>query len=230
MLIEGRRLEQIQNKRLNANRHHNRTKFETPSRKGVEKVLTTTFDTLLERTFGKSGKLSNMAITCAFVSFLSIGTFLCAYNVAGSTWARYGGVYSYILTVGFCATAFSAQTVSQIIRIITNIVAKNKGQEPRVFKEEDPLYAKLIKKAFRVTKEKGVNLFSPLKERSFSKTTRVNVHVRANARAHRRASRPAFARSSDEGSGDSSGDADSGDSPGPSYSLTLSAEAALTYV
>ena len=183
--------------------------------------MTTIFDTLLERAFGKSGKLSNMAITCAFVSFLSIGMFLCAYSAAGLTWARYGGVSSYILAIGFCVVAFSAQTVTQIIRIISNAVAKNNGQEPRVFKEDDPLYAKLIKKAYRATKEKGVNLFSPLKVHSFSKTTRVNVHVRANARTHRRASRPAFARSSDEGSSDSSEDSDSGDSIDPSYSLTF---------
>ena len=198
--------------------------LKAPSREGVEKILTMTFDRLLDSAFGKFSKQSNMAVTCAFVSFFGIGTFLCVYSVAGLTLAKYAGIASLFLAVVLCAVAFLAQTILQVIRFISNTVAKYKGQEPRVFKEDDPLYAKFIKKTFRVTKEKGVNLFRPLKARSFSKAVRVNVHVRANARsnarAYNRASRPTFVRSS-EGSNDSSGDSDSGDSPGQSNLLTF---------
>ena len=125
------------------------------------------------------------------------------------------------LAMASAAVAFAAQTVSQIIRSISAIAAIRTGQKPRVFKEEDPLYAKLIKKAFKATKEKGVNLFRPTKTPSLSKAIRVNVHVRANARAYHSASRPASERSSGEGSSDSAGESDSGDGPGPSHRLTF---------
>jgi len=126
-----------------------------------------------------------------------------------------------LLMIVSAAVAFSAQTVSQIIRILSKTAARNKGQESCVFKEDDPLYAKLIKKTFRVTKDKGINLFHSIKARSLTKAIRVNAHVRTNARAYNRASRPTIARSSGEGSSDNSGESDSGDSPGPSYPLTF---------
>jgi len=133
--------------------------------------------------FRKSSKLSNSAITSAFASFLSMAVPLCVYRATESDWGSYAGAACMLLMIVSAAVAFSAQTVSQIIRFLSKTAARNIGQESCVFKEDDPLYAKLIKKTFRVTKDKGVNLFHSFKARSFSKVIRVNAHVRTNARA-----------------------------------------------
>ena len=180
--------------------------------------MTMIFDRLLGFIFDKSSKSSNIGLTCAFASLFS----LCALvPVCIATGSSYLVGLCVNLAIVSAVVSFSAQTISQIIRFISAIMAKFTGRKPRVFKEEDPLYAKFIKKTFKATKEKGANLFRTTKAISLSNAFRVNVHVRANARAYRSASRPAFTRSSGEGSSDNSGESDSGDSPGPSYLLTF---------
>jgi hypothetical protein len=178
------------------------------------------FDQLLERAFGKSSKLSNIAITCGFASFLAMTALFPVYRATGAVWASRAGIGCFALAVVFCAAAFSAQTVSQVIRLLLSFYAKARGTKPNTLKEDDPLYAKLIKKAFRITKAKGSDSFRPLKISTVSRVSRSNVRLRAR-RAYRRAPRPAFAHpSGGGGSGDSSGDSDSGDPPGPSNHTT----------
>jgi hypothetical protein len=112
---------------------------------------------------------------------------------------------------------------------LSALVAWIKGQKAPVFKEEEHYYSKLVKKAFKITKEKGTDLFSSIKTTTCHRVSRVIVRVRANARAYRGARRPAFAHSSLDGGGgggsDDSGDSDQGDPPGPLHrtaSLKLS--------
>lgn len=182
--------------------------------------MTTAFGKILGLTFGKSGKLSNLAIDCTLVSSLLTVAFLGVYSATGLRWVSYAGVTCLALSIVFSAAAFSAQTISQVIRFFSKIMAKNRGEESPVFQEDAPLYAKLVKKAFKTTKEKGVNLFRPHKARSSSKT-RSNVRVRANRRTHRRVARPTFARPSGDGNGDSSGDSDPGEPPRSPFVLAF---------
>jgi hypothetical protein len=119
------------------------------------------------------------------------------------------------------AIAFSARKISQAVRALSSLVARIKRQKAPVFKEEEHYYSKLIKKAFKITKEKGTDLFSSIKITTYSRASRVIVRVRSNARAYRSARRPAFAHSSLDGGGGGgngdSGDSDSGDPPGPPH-------------
>jgi hypothetical protein len=185
------------------------------------KVLTMIFDQALERIFGKSGKLLNIAHDACLAMLICTVALLPVYKTTGAEWASLAGVACLFAAIIFEAIAFSAQSISQLIRLLSNIVAKINGQEPTVFKEDDPLYAKLIKKAFKITKARSANLFSPRKVSGFSRVSSIRTRVRTNARTHGRASRTSFARSSggSVSSGDS-GESDSGDPPGPSHHLT----------
>jgi hypothetical protein len=121
--------------------------------------------------------------------------------------------------------AFSARKISQAVRALSALVARIKRQKAPEFKEEEHYYSKLIKKAFKVTKEKGTDLFSSIKTTACRGVSRVIVRVRSNARAYRNARRPAFAHSSLDGGGgggsDDSGDSDQGDPLGPSHRTAL---------
>ena len=183
--------------------------------------MTIAFGRLLGQTFEKSSKLTNLAVDCSFVSCLLIGAFLGIYSATGLQWASRAGAACLVLAIASATVAFSAQTVSQVIRFSSKIAAKSEGSEAPVFKEDAPLYAKLIKKVLKTTNEKGINPFRPLKARSSSSATRNNVHIRANARTHRRAARPTFARPSGDGNADSSGESDSGEPPRPPFVLAL---------
>jgi hypothetical protein len=190
-----------------------------------------TFDRLIKRVFNKSSRLSNIALTCSFASFLFMIALLAVFQRTGAKWASYTGVASFFSAIVFCAVALGAQNVSQAIRVVSQVrmkIRENQGnpEDPPSFKEDDPLYAKLIKKAFRVTAAKGADFLKPLKMVLLtpSRSLRVTVHARNNARSYRRALRPAFAHASSDGgggNGDSSGESDSGDPPGPSHHTPL---------
>jgi hypothetical protein len=180
------------------------------------------FYQLLERTFGKSSKSTNIAISLSFASFLLTIALLPVYRATGSVWASYAGAACFVLAIAFCAIALSAQTVTQIVILLSGRMAKIFGFEPHVFKEDVPQYAKIIKKAYRITKATGANLFKSIKTPALSRVYRVIARIRTNARSYRRPPRPVFAHASPRGgggggSGDDSGDSDQGDPPGPSY-------------
>ena len=184
--------------------------------------MTMIFKQFLERAFGKSSKGSNTAHSGCFEMILCVALFLAVYVTTGAIWASYAGAACIVMAIILGAAAFLSQSVSQLICWLETVRAKKCGEKPRVFKEDDPLCAKLIRKAFNVTAakaKKATNLFSPTKAVNPVQVSRTNTRIRTNTRAHRRAPRPAFARSSHGGGegGDDSGDSDQGDPPGPSH-------------
>ena len=186
--------------------------------------MTITFAQFLERAFGKSGKGSNIAHSACFEMIICIVPLLVIYRITGAAWAAYAGAACIVLAGIFGAAALLSQLVSQLIKWLEVIRAKINCEEPRVFKEDDPLCAKLIRKAFNVTAiraKRAADLFSPIrKAANHVRVVRANVRTRTNTRAHRRAPRPAFAHSSRDGGGgesDDSGDSDQGDPPGHSH-------------
>jgi hypothetical protein len=93
--------------------------------------------------------------------------------------------------------------------LLSKVTAKINKQEAPVFREEPPLYAKVIKKVFIATQEKGANLFRTLKMCPLSKIAQRKSNIRAG-RAYRNPSRSAVHASSSSGSsGD--GESDSGE-------------------
>jgi hypothetical protein len=189
--------------------------------------LTITFAQFFERAFGKSGKGSNIAHSACFEMILCIILFLVIYGMTGAKWAAYAGSTCIALAVIFGAAAVLSQSVSQLIRWLESIRAKISGEEPRVFKEDDPLCSKIIRNAFTATAtraKRATGLFSPIKAANPARVFRVNARVRSNARAHRHASHLAFAHSSHDGGGgndDSGGSDSSGDPPEPPYHTAL---------
>ena len=178
------------------------------------KGLSTVFGRLLAHVFGKSSRLSNLAITCSFASFLTMCALFGAYRATNSLWVSYMAAAFIVLAIVSCVVAFFAQTISQIIRLLS----KSTDQGPRVFKEGAPQYAKFFN-VFRMKKNKGSNLFKTFKTKACQKVSAIVTYVHSNGRAYHRASRPAFAHASFDsatGSGDS-GDSDQGDPPDPSH-------------
>jgi hypothetical protein len=128
--------------------------------------LTITFAQFLEWAFGKSGKGSNIAHSGCFEMIPCIVLFLAIYRMTGAIWASYAGIACMSMAVIFGAAAFLSQSVSQLIKLLEAIRAKIRGEKPRVFKEDDPLCAKFIRKAFSVTAakaKKAADLLSPIK-------------------------------------------------------------------
>jgi hypothetical protein len=189
------------------------------------KVSLTAFDRLMKLAFGKSIRLFDISINCGLVLFLAMCALLRLYMTIRVPAVSILGTGCLYLAVISCAIAFSAYSISRMVNLVSMITAIIKGQKPRVFKEDDPLYAKLIKNAFKVTKAKGTDLFISLKTTACHKVSRIIVRVRANTRAYRSARRPAFAHSSHDGdgggSGGDSGDSDQGDPPGPLHHTAL---------
>ena len=178
----------------------------------------------IERAFGITSPLSNKAMTVSAFLFMGFAISLVLWRFAGINWTRYAGAACFFGSFASCAVAFAAQTGSQAIRGLEYGRAKRAGEEPRIFREGDPAYAKLFKKAFRMAWEKHKD-----SSRSLAATSRKIVQTsgslcqpRANARAYRSPSRPAFAHaSSSSGGGGSDGDG-SGDPPERQNNVTPS--------
>jgi hypothetical protein len=193
-----------------------------PDRGGDSSVSATAFDRLMERTFGKSNKVSNIAITCGITAFLAALALFALCRTIGGSWVDKYGIACLNVMFISGAIAFSARKISQVVRVLSGLVARIKGQKAPEFKEEEHYYSKLVKKAFKTTMTKGTDFIRPLKTRACGRASRIIVRVQCNARAYRSARRPAFAHSSLDGgggggSGDDSGDSDQGDPPGPSH-------------
>jgi hypothetical protein len=165
--------------------------------------------------------ISNIAITCCFAAFLIAIALFALCTMASGPWVGKCGIVCLNAMFISRSIAFSAQKTSQAVRALSALVAWIKGQKSPVFKEEEPYYAKLLKKAFKTTIAKGADFIRPLKAQVCTRAFRIIVRIRTNARAYRNARRPVFAHSSHDGgggrSGDDSGDSDSGDPPGSSH-------------
>jgi hypothetical protein len=175
-----------------------------------------TFDGISELMFEKTAKLSHYAVCCACVSFFGVVMLLGVHSAIEALWTGYAGIACTFAAITSALVAFSAQTLSQAIRVTSKIVAKYQRREAPVFRDEDYIYGKPAQKAFKGVKEKGANPLNSLKAHSY-----FNVHVRSTARAHRRAPRSAFTRPSGDSTGDSSGESDSGEPAKPLHRLTF---------